>query len=87
MSEHPGSDGGKHDKLVMMANQIAQFFGSYPEAEGIDGVANHIGKFWDPRMRRGIYAHLDTGGAGLLPLAVKALQKLADQQPHLRKSA
>jgi formate dehydrogenase subunit delta len=78
---------GKNDRLVMMANQIAQFFASYPEAEGVDGVVNHIGKFWDPRMRRNIYAHLAAGGAGLSPLALKALQKLADQQPHLKASA
>ena len=81
------SSNGGYDNLIRMANQIAQFFESYPENEGIDGVTNHIGKFWDPRMRRGIYAHLDAGGVGLKPLALKALQKLADQQPHLRQSA
>lgn len=75
------------DTLVRMANQIADFFQSYPEAEGVEGVATHIKKFWDPRMRRGIFAHLDQGGAGLKPLALKALQQLAAQQPHLKQSA
>ena len=70
-----------------MANQIADFFQSYPEAEAVEGVATHIQKFWDPRMRRGIFAHLNAGGAGLKPLAVKALQKLAAKQPDLAKSA
>jgi len=79
--------GSPYDNLVRMANQIADFFSSYPEAEGLDGVLNHIKKFWDPRMRRKIYAHLDDGGAGLKPLALKALQQLAEQQPNLRKSA
>lgn len=76
-----------NETLVRMANQIADFFQSYPEAEGIEGVATHIKKFWDPRMRRGIFAHLDQGGAGLKPLALAALKKLAEQQPHLKQSA
>lgn len=75
------------DRLISMANQIADFFQSYPETEAVDGIATHIEKFWDPRMRRGIYAHLNAGGAGLKPLTLKALQKLAAKQPDLAKSA
>ena len=70
-----------------MANQIADFFQSYPEAEAVEGIATHIQKVWDPRMRRGIYAHLNAGGAGLKPLTLKALQDLAAKQPDLAKSA
>jgi formate dehydrogenase subunit delta len=76
-----------NDRLVTMANQIADFFQSYPEAEAVEGVLTHIKKFWDPRMRQGIFAHLAKGGAGLKPLALKALTKLAEQQPHLKQSA
>lgn len=76
-----------NDRLVSMANQIADFFQSYPEAEAVDGIATHIKKFWDPRMRQGIFAHLAAGGAGLKPLTLKALQQLAAQQPNLQKSA
>jgi formate dehydrogenase subunit delta len=74
-------------RLVAMANQIADFFQSYPEAEAVEGIATHIQKFWDPRMRRGIFAHLNAGGAGLKPLTLKALQSLAAKQPDLAKSA
>ena len=28
------------------------------------GTADHIKKFWDPRMRAAILAHLEAGGAG-----------------------
>lgn len=76
-----------NDRLITMANQIADFFQSYPEAEAIDGISVHIHKFWDPRMRKGIFDHLNAGGAGLKPITVKALQHLAATQPNLAKSA
>ena len=70
-----------------MANQIGDFFKSYPEGEAVEGIATHIQKFWDPRMRRAIFAHLNKGGDGLKPLTLKALQQLALKQPDLAKSA
>lgn len=60
------------EKLVRMANQIATFFLSQPEAVRIEGVANHINKFWEPRMRRALFEHIDKGGEGLLPLVMDA---------------
>jgi formate dehydrogenase subunit delta len=43
----------ENKQLVIMANQIASFFMAYPdENEGIHGVANHIEKFWSPKMRK-----------------------------------
>lgn len=63
------------EKLVMMANQIGAFFASQGP-DGAHGVADHIKSFWDPRMRAGIFDHLDKGGAGLSPLVIQALQSL-----------
>ena len=60
------------EKLVRMANQIATFVLSQPEAVRIEGVANHINKFWEPRMRRDLFDHIDKGGEGLLPLVMEA---------------
>jgi formate dehydrogenase subunit delta len=60
------------DKLIRMANQIATFFMSQPEKIRAEGVATHINKFWEPRMRRQFFEHLDRGGAGLLPLVIEA---------------
>ncbi|MBX9682424.1 MAG: formate dehydrogenase subunit delta [Hyphomicrobium sp.] len=59
--------------LVRMANQIAEYFGTYPKCESIDGIAKHIHAFWDPRMRDELKAHMDAGGAGLSPLLSEAL--------------
>ena len=51
--------------LVRLANRIGDFFSAYPcHQEAVEGVANHIGKFWEPRMRRRLYAYLDSPGAG-----------------------
>lgn len=61
-----------HDKLVHMANQIATFMESKPHAEGVRGVAEHINAFWEPRMRRQLFALLDAGGTGMKPLLIEA---------------
>lgn len=63
------------DQLVKMANQIGDFFESMPDpAEAQDGIFTHIRKFWEPRMRRELLAHIDnTGGAGLHPAVLQAL--------------
>jgi formate dehydrogenase subunit delta len=40
------------DNLVRMANQIGTFFSAYPDPEEAkSSIANHIQKFWEPRMR------------------------------------
>ncbi len=58
--------------MLRMANQIASFFnGSGPEL-AVKDAADHINKFWDPRMRAMLIAHLDTGGEGLDATIVKA---------------
>ncbi|MET2828996.1 formate dehydrogenase subunit delta [Mesorhizobium shangrilense] len=60
------------EKLVRMANQIAAFFHSRPREEGVAGVAEHINKFWEPRMRRQFFEMLDGGGEGFDELVVAA---------------
>ena len=60
-----------------MANRIGRFFSAYPErAEALDGVAQHIARYWEPRMRRQIFAVLDGHATELLePLVADALRK------------
>lgn len=70
------------EHLVTMANDIAAFFATEPEHEvAVAGVRNHIQKYWDPRMRRRIAAHLREGGAGLSELARAAVAELAETSP------
>ncbi|HEX4407651.1 MAG TPA: formate dehydrogenase subunit delta [Xanthobacteraceae bacterium] len=64
------------DKLVYMANQIGTFFKGQGPDLAVAGTADHIKKFWDPRMRATIFAHLDAGGAGLEPNVRAAIESL-----------
>lgn len=66
--------------LVRMANDIGQFFAPEPQRENaVAGVADHLRRFWDPRMRRQIIAHVRSGGEGLAEIVREAVQKL--EQP------
>ena len=66
------------DKLVYMADQIGKFFASQGPGRVAAGVAAHITKFWDPRMRTAIFTHLDHGGTGLDPEVKAAIARLRD---------
>lgn len=75
------------DKLVMMGNQIAQFFGSYPRDEAIAGIASHIEAFWTPKM---IAAMRDGMGAakGVNPLVLEAMSpEVAARDPAEKADA
>lgn len=51
---------------VRMVNQIADFFEAYPEEEAVAMVADHIEKFWAPRMRADLAAVLTSDAAATL---------------------
>jgi formate dehydrogenase subunit delta len=68
---------GRPDKLIYMANQIGRFWTSQGADKAPDAIAEHIKKFWDPRMRKAILSHLDAGGSGLDPLVRAAIERLA----------
>ena len=67
------------ERLVTMANDIGHFFAAEADKNaGAQSVANHIKRYWDPRMRREIVAHYkEKGGAGLDPIARSAVALLA----------
>ena len=62
-------------RLVAMANDIARYFVSEPA--GIQGIADHLRKFWTPRMCEQLAAHVDIDDSGLDPLAAAAIRRLA----------
>jgi formate dehydrogenase subunit delta len=64
------------ERLVYMANQIGKFFVAQGEEQAVAGTLDHIQKYWDPRMRTQIVAHLEAGGAGLAPHVRAAIERL-----------
>jgi formate dehydrogenase subunit delta len=64
------------DKLIYMANQIGKFFAHQSEERAVADIADHLAKFWDPRMRKAIIAHLASGSDGLEPRVMKAVASL-----------
>jgi len=74
------------EHLIKMANQIGDFFAAMPDRdEGLDGVASHIEKFWEPRMRTALLNFLDTHPNGAAPgislneLTLAAVSKYRDR--------
>lgn len=68
------------DHLIKLANRIGAFFDAFPDrAEGLEGVANHIEKFWEPRMRVAMLNFLKENPSGktereaLSPIALEAI--------------
>jgi formate dehydrogenase subunit delta len=67
------------ERLVAMVNDIAAFFASTAVSdEAVASIASHIKRYWEPRMRKEIIAHLAQGGAGLSEAGRRAVQMLAD---------
>jgi len=64
------------DHLVHMANRIGDFFVAMPDrTEAMEGLATHIRKFWEPRMRRRLSEHMQAKqGEGLAPIVLDALK-------------
>lgn len=63
--------------LVKMANQIGAFFESMPDREQAKAdIANHLKRFWEPRMRKAIVEGLSTPAAeGLNSIVREAIDK------------
>jgi formate dehydrogenase subunit delta len=69
----------KSETMVHNANQIALFFASYPHEEALAGVADHIAKFWEHRMRKQLYEYVAQGGQGLHQLVLEAAKRLQEK--------
>ena len=69
-------------QLVKMVNDISNFFISEEDKnEAINGVAGHITRFWDPRMRKEIIEYMiNDGGEGLSVLSREAILTLDKPQ-------
>ena len=60
--------------LVSMANDIADNLGFH--ADAAERIANHINRFWAPRMRAVLLDYAAGGGKDLSEAVLAALEKL-----------
>jgi formate dehydrogenase subunit delta len=61
--------------LIKMANQIGDFFATMPDQEqAAKDVAEHLNKFWEPRMRKNLLNQVELfGDDALKPVVRKAI--------------
>ncbi|HNA28661.1 MAG TPA: formate dehydrogenase subunit delta [Thiobacillaceae bacterium] len=76
-------------RLIQMANQIGAFFDAEPERDlARKGIAEHLARFWEPRMRALLLAHLDDkAGEGLHALVREALAEHRTRLERRREAA
>ena len=67
------------EHLITMANQIGDFFRSYPDKEQAKkDIAYHIKRFWAPNMCKQIVEHVvNNQGKGLEPIVESAIMEHA----------
>ena len=57
---------------IKMINNIAAHFGYLHPEQAAAAVADHIGRFWDPRMKQRLLLLVDSDTTGLTPISVAA---------------
>jgi len=71
------------ERLVKMANDIGDFFKSEPNREdAVRGIAQHIQRFWEPRMREQILEYREKGGGDLDEMVREALGSVTVPKPR-----
>ncbi|MES2499219.1 MAG: formate dehydrogenase subunit delta [Pseudomonadota bacterium] len=70
------------EQLIKMANQVGDFFESYPDqVQAQQDIAQHLNRFWALTMRQQIAAHVkNSNGAGLHPKVVLAILSYLETQ-------
>jgi len=63
--------------LVDMVNEIAAFFVGEDPGKASENVANHLRRYWDPRMRRQITEYALSGGEGLSQVARRGVELMS----------
>ena len=69
------------DLLIKMTNEIGEFFAGAADAQQAPrDVANHLKRYWDPRMRAQMIAYFEERhGAGLTDLAKRGVALLTEE--------
>jgi formate dehydrogenase subunit delta len=79
---------GTTEHIVQMANDIGSFFRAEPNRQvALDGIANHINRFWTRRMRQKLLEYVEHGGTELDELPRAALKQVDFTPPQQPASA
>jgi formate dehydrogenase subunit delta len=62
--------------MIRNANQIALYFASFPREEAIEGVRDHIQRFWERAMKDELTDYIGKGGTGLHELVLEAVRRM-----------
>lgn len=77
--------------LIRSANRIGGFFEALPDRnEGLEGIADHIKKFWEPRMRIALLEFLEAhpdGQSADAKLSDIVLKAVLDNKQRLTPKA
>jgi formate dehydrogenase subunit delta len=66
-----------HDAAeIRLINQVVVHFGYLSTEQAVTEVADHVRKFWDPRMKRRLFELVDSGASDFEPVAVAAAELL-----------
>ncbi len=65
MSDHDATE-------IRLINKVVVHFGYLPTEQAVTEVAEHVRKFWDPRMKRRLFDLVDSEAADLEPVALAA---------------
>jgi formate dehydrogenase subunit delta len=62
-----------HDAAeIRLINQVVIHFGYLPTERAATEVADHVRKFWDPRMKRRLFELVDSEASDFEPVALAA---------------
>ena len=62
-----------HDAAeIRLINKVVVHFGYLPTEQAATEVADHVRKFWDPRMKRRLFDLVDSGASDFEPVALAA---------------
>jgi (2Fe-2S) ferredoxin len=64
-------------RLIQNANQIAAQFQGFPREEAINGIRDHIERFWEPGLKDQLIDYVIAhGGSGLHELVFEAVKRM-----------
>ena len=63
---------GHEHAEIRLINKVVVHFGYLPTDQAVTEVAEHVRKFWDPRMKRRLFDLVDARAGELEPVALAA---------------